>query len=51
MVESIEKFYYVRETLDLVLENINDLICIVDPKDNYKIEMVNQQVFKEILGY
>jgi len=51
MVETIEKLYDVRETFDLVLENINDLICIVNQKKNYKIEMINQRVFQETLGY
>ena len=51
MVETVEKLYDMRETFDLVLRNVNDLICIVDPKENYKIEMINQKVFQEILGY
>jgi len=51
MVETLEKLYDIRETFDLVLENVNDLICIVDPNENYKIEMINQRVFQETLGY
>ena len=46
MVESVEKLYDMRETFDLVLENVNDLICIVNPKENYKIEVAGRNLDK-----
>ncbi len=50
MLEESEKSVVYSEILPFVIENTNDLICIVDPDYEFKLEFVNQ-AYRYILDY
>ena len=35
----------------LFIENVNDLVCVIDPINNFKIDLINERVFNRLLGY
>ena len=41
----------IHELYPLILENINDLIIILKPTYPFEIELINEKVFMNILGY
>ena len=41
----------IHETLKIIFENINDLICILDPNNDFEFQFINETVYQYILGY
>jgi PAS domain S-box-containing protein len=44
----LEEYY---EKFKFFIENVNDLIYVVDPNDNFTIKLINEQVHNNLLGY
>ncbi len=51
MISNEKKHVNLGINYQFFIENINDLICIVGPKKDFKIEYINEHAFLTILGY
>ncbi len=51
MISKENKYLELKEIYLLILENINDLICIVDPNYGFKFQFINEIAYLNILGY
>ena len=51
MINNEKKTPPLKITYPLILENVNDLICIVEPDYDYKFQLINESTYVNILGY
>ena len=51
MINNQKKTPPLKTTYPLILENVNDLICILEPDYDYKFQLINENTYKNILGY
>ena len=43
--------YDFKERDSLIWKNFNDLIAVIEPTQNFKFEYINEEAFKDLLGF
>ena len=51
MINNKKKTPPLKTTYPLILENVNDLVCILEPDYDYKFQLINENTYSSILGY
>ena len=51
MIDNEKESFELIEKYRVIIENVNDLICIVDQDHPYKIKFINETIFLSLLNY
>ncbi len=51
MLSKDKPIYDFKERDNLIWENFNDLIAVIEPTQNFKIEYINEEAFNDLLGF
>ncbi len=51
MIDNEEESFELIEKYRVIIENVNDLICIVEKDHPYKIKFINETIFLSVLNY
>ena len=51
MIDNEEESFELIEKYRVIIENVNDLICIIDQDHPYKIKFINETIFLSLLNY
>ena len=51
MIDNEKESFELIEKYRVIIENVNDLICIADQDHPYKIKFINETIFLSLLNY